>query len=271
MTYLHLRLLRTCGRALILIACWATASPAASVPPLSHRVTDVAQLLDTGHRDALEARLADFEEKTSHQIAVLTVPSLDGESIEAFAIRVTDAWGLGDRKRDNGILLLAAAQEHKIRIEVGRGLEGVVTDAAASGIIRDVMVPHFARANYAVGIDAGVTALMALSSGEVFATQPRLHIFPKGLGLDRWGLNPLVVLFGALFVFSWLMIRVVAWFFPNYDRTHGRSLGQASTEGADDITFGGNQGNGSGGSGGGFGGFGGGGGGFGGGGASGGW
>lgn len=260
----------------------ALCAAAADVPPLTHRMTDLAHLMDASHRQALEARLISFEEETSHQISVLTVPSLDGEPIEAYSIRVTDAWRLGLRGIDDGILLLIAEAEHKTRIEVGRGLEGVVTDAASSAIIREVMAPHFERGEFAVGIDAGVTALMAAARLEVTAQKPRTSYTAKAV-TGRWGPVPFLTLFGAVMVFIVVSNKIMAWLYPEFitppARRKSSTGGQASgpsriADSSEQVNDAGPSGADAwGGGGGGFWGSGGlgGGGGFGGGGASGGW
>jgi len=169
------------------------------VPPLQARVNDRAQVLSAAQADALERKLAAFEQETTHQIAVLTVPSLEGDPIEDFAIRVVDAWKLGREDADNGILVLVAPNDRQVRIEVGRGLEGVVPDAIASRIIRNQMIPRFQAGDVAGGIEAGVDAVAAAAKGEVVpvAQEP-----PPG-----WrggGPSPLaIVLFASLFGAMW--------------------------------------------------------------------
>lgn len=109
-----------------LFASWALGL---EVPPLRQRVEDSAGILRPEQRQALEQSLADYEQRTGHQIAELTVPSLRGDPLEDFSIRVVEAWKLGDRKRDDGLLIVMALEERKVRIEVGYGLEGVVRAA----------------------------------------------------------------------------------------------------------------------------------------------
>jgi len=134
---------------------------------LRARVTDQANLLPREARDRLEAALAAFERETSHQIAILTVPSLGGEPIGSFALRVVERAELGQRGLDNGILLLVAAQERRARVEVGYGLEGVVPDAIAKRVLEDVIFPRFREGDLAGGIEAGAEALMGAARGEV--------------------------------------------------------------------------------------------------------
>jgi uncharacterized protein len=121
---------------------------------------------------ALEQRLAAYAQRTGHQLAVLVIPSLEGEVLEQYSMKVAEQWRLGDKKRDDGLLLLVAMKEHEVRIEVGYGLEGAVTDAVSSRIIRDVMIPRFQQDDPAGAIDAGVDALMRAAEGESVGPAP---------------------------------------------------------------------------------------------------
>ncbi len=139
---------------------------ALEVPPLGGRVNDLAGLLSPETRQRLEQKLAAFESETSNQVAVLTVPSLQGDTIEQFAIRVTDAWRLGQKGRDNGVLLVLAQAERKVRIEVGMGLQGVLPDITAARIIRETMTPSLKSGNFDQAFSAGVDGIMAATRGE---------------------------------------------------------------------------------------------------------
>lgn len=130
------------------------AQAAFRVPPLSGPVVDSAGLISSQDQRFLEDLLIRFQSQA--QIQVLTIPSLEGDSIESVSIQVTDQWKLGDKKKDNGVLLLIAAKEKKIRIEVGQGLEGVIPDIIAKRIISDVMVPVFRQGTVSKGIVVGV-------------------------------------------------------------------------------------------------------------------
>jgi uncharacterized protein len=135
---------------------------AAEVPFLTGRVTDNADVLSEATRHSLTALLKAHEDSTGDQIAVLTIPTLDGEGIEEYALRVFEAWKLGQKGKDNGILLVVAPNDRRMRIEVGYGLEGTLTDSLAGSIIRNVMTPRFKEGDYNSGIDAGVKAILAL-------------------------------------------------------------------------------------------------------------
>ncbi|MCC6160178.1 MAG: YgcG family protein [Deltaproteobacteria bacterium] len=139
------------------------------VPKLTGRVNDTAGILDGSQRDRIEQALADFERQTTTQIALLTVPSLDGEDIAAFGIRVGDAWKIGQADKDNGAILIVAPKDRKVRIEVGYGLEGALTDAESSQIIRNVIVPAFRDGNWYGGISGGLDAMMRATKGEYTA------------------------------------------------------------------------------------------------------
>ena len=144
----------------------APVSGESSVPRLEGYVNDDAGLLTQGERAKISDLLRQFEEKTGNQVVLLTVDSLGGENLEEFSIRVAEEWKIGRKDRDNGAILLISKQDRKIRIEVGYGLEGVLTDAQCSQIIRNVMAPLFRQSNYAGGIYAGLTAMVRVIGGE---------------------------------------------------------------------------------------------------------
>jgi uncharacterized protein len=139
---------------------------ALEVPPLRGRVNDYASMIPADKARQLEERLARFESETGHQVAVLTIPSLEGDPIEDFSIRVAEAWKIGQKGFDNGAILLIAQKDRKLRIEVGYGLEGVLPDAIANRIIGEVIVPRFRENDYAGGIEAGVAAILQVTKGE---------------------------------------------------------------------------------------------------------
>ncbi len=139
---------------------------ALDVPQLTGRINDYARLLSPGATAMLEQKLAAFETDQSTQVVVLTVPSLQGDDIEQFAIRVADQWKIGQKGKDNGVILVLAQAERQVRIEVGMGLQGVLPDITAGRIIRDVMRPHLRSGDYDRGIDAGIEAVMAATKGE---------------------------------------------------------------------------------------------------------
>ena len=145
---------------------------AVEVPQLRGRVNDYANMLSPAASQRLEQTLADFESSDSTQIVILTINSLEGESLEEYAIKVAEAWRIGQTRLDNGAILLIARQERKVRIEVGRGLEGVLTDLVSGRIIRGDISPHFKKNDYDTGITAGVTSVIKVVRGE-YKAQPR--------------------------------------------------------------------------------------------------
>jgi uncharacterized protein len=142
---------------------------ATEVPYLSKRVTDAADVLSATTIQDLERRLKAHEDSTSNQVAVLTIASLEGEALEAFSIRVVDTWKLGQKERDNGVLLLVVTQDRKVRIEVGRGLEGSLPDITCGTIIRKDIVPRFKEGDYDGGVAAGVDGILRAIRGEYTA------------------------------------------------------------------------------------------------------
>jgi uncharacterized protein len=264
------------------------------VPPLRARVTDLAGLLSPERGRALEAKLAAFEGETSHQLAVLTVPTLEGEPIESFTLRVAEQWKLGHKGLDNGMLLVVASQDRQARVEVGYGLEGVVPDAIANRVLQDTLFPRFRAGDFEGGLDAATDALIRAARGEEIPAErrPQAALRPRGdfdplatvvfvsllasfLAVPfRRGARPLGALVGggASALIVWLILASVGW--AALAALFGAWFGGAGPAGlASTWTRGSRYGGGGFGRGGGFGGggFGGGGGGFGGGGASGRW
>ncbi|HVF63625.1 MAG TPA: TPM domain-containing protein [Casimicrobiaceae bacterium] len=149
----------------------AIAAIAADVPYLTGRVVDEAEILSSATRQKLAADLKAHEEHTTNQIAVLTVRTLEGESVEDFAVRVFETWKLGQKGKDNGVLVVIAPADRRMRIEVGYGLEGTLTDAIAARIIRERMTPQFKANNYDAGVTQGVAAIVdTLESRANFAS-----------------------------------------------------------------------------------------------------
>lgn len=160
-------------KACLLALCWMLLFASGSlraelvpVPVLQQRVTDLTNTLSPEQQSALESRLADFEQQKGSQIAVLIVPSTAPEAIEQFSIRVVDAWKLGREKQDDGVLLLVAKDDRKMRIEVGYGLEGAIPDVYAKRIISEIMVPSFRQGDFYGGINHAVEQIIKLISGE---------------------------------------------------------------------------------------------------------
>jgi uncharacterized protein len=154
--------------ALALAICLALAQPApdVQVPDNQGWVTDLADLLPAGEEQRLELLMESYKQGSGHEIALLTVPDLGGETIERFALEVARTWGIGGAETSNGALLVVAQAERKLRIEVGRGLEGLLPDAICGRILRDVITPAFKRGDMAGGIHQGIEAIHAAIGGD---------------------------------------------------------------------------------------------------------
>jgi uncharacterized protein len=152
---------------LALLLCWAGAALAdVAVPPLTGRVVDQTGTLTQGDIDSLNARLKDLESRKGSQVAVLIVPTTQPETIEQFSIRAAEAWKIGRKKIDDGALLVVAKNDHRLRIEVGYGLEGSLTDVTSRRIIDEVITPDFRAGDFAGGISKGVDRIIGVIDGE---------------------------------------------------------------------------------------------------------
>jgi len=236
------------------VAAQAPGSGAMQLPELSGRVVDQAEMVGTQTEARLTQMLAAHEQATGEQVVVVTVPDLQGRSIEEFGVELGRAWGIGEADEDTGALLIVARDDRKIRIEVGYGLEGRLTDAQSAAIINSIITPAFRAGNFEQGIAEGSAAMVQVLGGDplLAANDPR-----AGTRDDE----PPGGLFVILLFVVLSLIRGA--FGGRGGRGGGRGLGSAVLAGA--LLGGMGRG------GGGGGGFGGGGGGFGGGGASGGW
>lgn len=139
---------------------------AKEVPPLSGPIVDRANLISGPRRIEATKGLKKYKELTGNQIQILTINSLDDETLEGYSIKVVDKWKLGDKDKDNGILLLVTLKERKVRIEVGQGLEGVLPDALAGRIV-DMMIPYFKEGKYEHGIIVGTSQIIKVLGGDV--------------------------------------------------------------------------------------------------------
>ncbi|WP_267426969.1 YgcG family protein [Methylobacterium sp. GC_Met_2] len=241
------------------LAFYAVGALAAELtfPTLTGRVVDAAGLLTPDQRHALEAKLKAHEDKTSDQVVVATVPNLQGTTIEDYANRLFRAWKLGQAKTNNGVLLLVAPQERKVRIEVGYGLEGALTDAQSRTITASAITPRFKTGDWYGGLDAGVDGILARDAQE----------WQRAPEAKDEAADPVQV---AIFVILLLIVVTVAWRMIRLGNRAGRGGGIVILPGPGSGGWGGGFSDG--GSSGGFdGGFSGGGGSSGGGGASDGW
>lgn len=232
---------------------------AKEVPPLSSRVMDQAGLLTEDETRKLDSLLAGYEENYSVQMVLFTTPSLEGENLELYSIRVVTEWKLGQEELDNGALLLISMQDKKVRIEVGYGLESVLTDLKAGYIIDNILVPRFRQGDYFEGIREALAQMGGIISREYDISDEELARYEKK---DRQSDKGGGIMGTVIFLILFLLIGGIG---GGRGRRRGSGLGWFLLGSA---MGGSSRGSGFGG---GFGGFSGGGGSFGGGGASGGW
>ena len=258
-----MRPLRFIAAALLLALGAALLALEVPEPP-NRWYTDRANLLSPEAADALNRKLAEFEQQSGAQFIIYVFPSLEGESMEDFTIRSVEKWKVGQKKYDNGVVLFVFVQDRKVRIEVGYGLEGSLTDAFSSRVIREFITPYFRQNDYAGGLNAAADAIIKkVRTGE----EPVPPLQPAGERRESGDVNPIVVLF-ILFIVFFVILPMLS---RRRSGCGGCVFPMFFPGGGSGITFGGGGGGFSSGGFGGGGGFSGGGGGFGGGGASGGW
>jgi uncharacterized protein len=185
---------------------------ALELPALSGHVNDYARLLSPSETGALEARLTAYERETGHQFAMVSVATTGSLSIEQYAVRLEEAWQLGDRARDDGLLLVIAAADHRMRIEVGYGLEGAIADVTAARVVNDVVAPAFRARSYAAGINGAFDVLCRAAQSEArHAPPPRNYSW-----LWRWLFWPVptqsnsgIAQLGLLVLWTILVVFVV--------------------------------------------------------------
>jgi uncharacterized protein len=153
----------------LLVACASVALAALVFPPLTGRVVDTAQLIDGQTKAQLTQMLEAHEQTTGEQVVVVTLPNLQGTSIEDYGYQLGRAWGVGQKDKSNGALLIVARDDHKVRIEVGYGLEDRLTDAQSSVIINQVITPAFKAGNFSGGISQGTQAMIQVLGGNPLA------------------------------------------------------------------------------------------------------
>jgi uncharacterized protein len=193
-----------------LLLCWAftafvqvTAFAQVAVPPLSGRVVDQTGTLSSDDIASLTQKLKDFEARKGSQIAVLIVPTTQPEEIEQFSIRVAEAWKIGRKKIDDGAILLVAKNDRKLRIEVGYGLEGALTDVTSKRIIDEIITPKFRGGDFAGGISDGVDRIMSVIDGEPLPAPPQRSQSSSSSNTNWFAFfnptNPFVII-GVLFL-----------------------------------------------------------------------
>lgn len=198
-----MRLLRI-GLALWLLACVGVAQAALSFPALTGRVVDSAQMIDPAVREQLTQQLQALEQTSGDQMVVVTVPDLQGVPIEDYGYQLGRQWGIGQKGKDNGALLIVSRDDRQLRIEVGYGLEGVLTDAQSWVIINQVILPKFKAGNFSQGISDGVAAMIQVVGGEPLAVPA--HVADANFAMDNPGFS--IGLFILLIGVLWLCNRM---------------------------------------------------------------
>ena len=217
---------RACTIALLL--CWTFAARAdVAVPPLTGRVVDLTGTLSSDETASLQQTLKQFEARKGSQLAVLIVPTTQPETIEQYSLRVAETWKIGRKKIDDGALLVVAKDDRKLRIEVGYGLEGALTDVTSKRIIDEIITPRFRSGDFAGGISAGVARIIGVIDGETLPPPEPRRQQSSGSPSSIDPLNPFliipVLLFGG-FMRSMLgrligsaatggLVTLVAWYF----------------------------------------------------------
>ncbi|WP_332699618.1 TPM domain-containing protein [Bosea sp. (in: a-proteobacteria)] len=181
----------------LLLSPLSTFAAEPSYPALTGRIVDGAKLLDADAYARIEQKLKAHEAKTTDQVVVATVPSLQGVTIEEFGNGLLRAWALGDKAKNNGALLLVAPNERKVRIEVGYGLEGALTDALSKVIITTAVAPKFKNGDFAGGTEGGVDAILSILTGDAEEWQRRAQV----RGDESSWAEDLAVIFVMIMVF----------------------------------------------------------------------
>jgi uncharacterized protein len=206
-----MRVLQTIAAALLVLClglCLGAASASAlDFPLLTGRVVDQAGILNADIRGDLADKSKDLEEKSGIQLVVATVTSLQGSDIETYANELFRTWKLGQAQKNNGVLLLVAPNERKVRIEVGYGLEGALTDAVASVIISSAIVPRFKNGDFPGGIERGVGGILDVLGGDTADWQPQTVVRDNDPSV-LWALIPIILSFGFVFVVHFIGIGV---------------------------------------------------------------
>jgi uncharacterized protein len=196
----------TIGLAAALLLALVGFAVAFDFPPLTGRVVDQANIMTPQSRSDIEAKLKDLEDKSSIQLVVATVKSLQGGDVETYANELFRNWKLGQAQKNNGVLLLVAPNEHKVRIEVGYGLEGTLTDALSSVIISSAIVPRFKAGDFSGGITRGVDGIISVLSGDTSEWQRKVDVRKEDPAADFNALFP--ILFFLLIIFiCWYLIH----------------------------------------------------------------
>lgn len=221
--------------ALLLLAVTA-GLVAPNFPALTGRIVDSAQVIDARARPAIEQKLESLESRSGIQLVVATVKSLDGQDVESYANELFRTWKLGEKAKNNGVLLLVAPTERKVRIEVGYGLEGTLTDALSSVIITNALIPRFKTGDFSGGIERGVDDIIAVLTTDSSDWQPKISLrpdTPQKTDPVNWAIFGGVIVLMFLLVWSpgfrWLFFNIVLNI--AFDALTSRSSGSSSSGG----------------------------------------
>jgi len=229
---MRLRSMRLMLAAALLIGLLPALALAFDFPSLTGQVVDDAGVMSADSRREIAGKLKDLEDKSTIQLVVATVPSLQGGDIETFANQLFRTWRLGQAQKNNGVLLLVAPNEHKVRIEVGYGLEGTLTDALCSTIITSAIIPRFKAGDFPGGIERGVDGIISVLNGDAAEWQPKPQSFT--IDIDQLtARHPALPFLGflATAVLLRLLIGGIAWLLQaiglikpegRYVKRHGR-------------------------------------------------
>jgi uncharacterized protein len=225
--------------ALVVLLCTSLAALALNFPPLSGRIVDQANIISADARSAIEAKLVDLESKSGIQLVVATVTSLEGQEIEPYANQLFRTWKLGEKAKNNGVLLLVAPNERHVRIEVGYGLEGTLTDALSKIIIANAMAPRFKAGDYSGGISRGVDDIITVLSTDSaeWGQRPSLRADSQPTqDPANWilifGIIAFVLLFSVWPGFRWFVLNVLVNILVNSGGSRGGfSTGGGSSSG----------------------------------------
>lgn len=210
--------------AYVLLVCLLSGPACAfDFPPLTGRVVDQAGVISAPARETIEAKLKDLEDKSGIQLVVATVKSLQGGDIETFANQLFRTWKLGEAKKSNGVLLLIAPAERKVRVEVGYGLEGTLTDALSQVIIASAVVPRFKANDYPGGIERGVDGIVAVLTTDAEEWHAKTRVRPE----DQQSVFDLL--------FPFLLFLIIVFIFRYMVRTAGGASGTVARGGGRTI------------------------------------
>ncbi len=209
--------------AILLFLIFSVSAFAAELPALTGRIVDGANVIDAATREAITQKLAAYEAKSSDQVVVVTVPSLGGEEIEPYANRLYRSWALGQKQENNGVLLVVAPNDRKVRIEVGYGLEGTLTDLLSKLIIENMIIPQFRSGDYPGGISRGVDGILTVLSGDAAELEARAkrNIQEPSSDVD-WVM--------ILFIAFWVLIFFSGMILPAMVTSFGRKIGPGRYE-----------------------------------------